>query len=144
MRVADAEARAVGVKADHVDLARDVDGRLEAIGLRDQERGRVTAITRAVHAKLVGIRHTDLDEPVRRGGHPLDPRLTGPADDEVHGRVEHRVAVVGEERGAAVETVVEERLVNLEDRRILLALLVADRIAPTSASTSSRSTGWHR
>ena len=43
-----AEPRAVGVEADHVDLARDVDRRLEAVGLRDQQRRRVAAVARAV------------------------------------------------------------------------------------------------
>ena len=101
VRVAHAEPRAVGVEADHVDLAGDVDRRLEAIGLGEQQHRRIAAVAGAVHAEAIGIGDAHVDQLVGRGGHALGPRLARAADDEVHGRVEHRVAVIGEKRRAA-------------------------------------------
>jgi len=69
-----------------------------------------------------------LDQPVGGRRDPLDPRLSRAGLDQVHRRMEDGVPVVGEERGAPVEAVVEERLVDLEHRRVLLPLDVVHRV----------------
>jgi hypothetical protein len=91
--------------------------------------GGVAAVAGAVDAKRVRVRDPHVDQAVGRRRDALHPRLARSADDQVHRRVEHGVAVPGQQRRPRVEAVVEERLVDLEHGRVLAPLLVVHRIA---------------
>ena len=101
VRVAHAETQAVGVEADHVDFARDVDRRLEPICVI-QER-RVAAVARAMDAKPIRIGNTQIDQPIGRRRDSLDPRLTGPSDHEIDRWMKDDVAVIASNAARALK-----------------------------------------
>ena len=124
VNVAHAEPWAVGVERNEVDLAAHVDGRFEAVGLRDEQVGGVATVARALHAHARAVGDAHANHFVGGGGDALHPGFARVADFKTHRRLDHGVAVRGEDVGKGVPRVVKEIFVHEHDGRILLAFLV--------------------
>src|SRR5271156_5654488 len=106
MDIAHSEARTVGVETDHVNLARDVDGGFEAIGLCDQEVGGVSPVARALEAETVGVGDAHFDHFVDGGGSAFEPSFAGEASFKLHGGLKNGIPVSGEDGIEGIENIV--------------------------------------